>query len=592
MLLRANALAKGLLGRARRDGRAAARVPRTAACSRVVPARGSVGASGRSRAARAPRAAARRRGQASVDGRAPARRGGARARVGLEPIRLRGEGGALARQRDAVHGGDGVARRSCARGGSRGPPTSRCALSLEALQGSRTSFLPADPRAAAAARAAGRRLRTSSGCSTARRSSSRTAGATRCRTRTRCAARRRCTAPAATCSTTSSDTVAVELNAATDNPLVLVEDERARLERELPRPAARVRARRAGDGRRRAREHLRAPRRAARQPVALRRAAAVPRRRDGGLNSGFMIPQYVAAVARLREQGALRIRRASTRSRRAPGQEDHVSMGNAAGLKALAGARERASARSRSSCSPARRRSSSSRRSSRARRATRARDAVRALSPRLVEDRPLARRHRGAWPTRSATGSLVAAVEAEVGELRERRRDDAARRGALRRSLARSALRAGRRCNARSWSTEAPLRMLLNNLDPEVAERPEDLVVYGGSGQAARNHAALKAIVRTLLAPRRRRDAARPERQAGRRLPDAREGAARPDRELAARAALGDLGRVPPARGRGSDDVRPDDRGQLDLHRHAGDPPGHVPDVRGRRRAALRRRRT
>ena len=53
--------------------------------------------------------------------------------------------------------------------------------------------------------------------------------------------------------------------------------------------------------------------------------------------------------------------------------------------------------------------------------------------------------------------------------------------------------------NARSWSTEAPLRMLLNNLDADVAERPEDLVVYGGSGKAARSHDALKAIVRALL---------------------------------------------------------------------------------------------
>jgi len=52
---------------------------------------------------------------------------------------------------------------------------------------------------------------------------------------------------------------------------------------------------------------------------------------------------------------------------------------------------------------------------------------------------------------------------------------------------------------ARSWQTEAPLRMLLNNLDPEVAERPEELIVYGGSGKAARNHACLKAIVRSLL---------------------------------------------------------------------------------------------
>jgi urocanate hydratase len=53
--------------------------------------------------------------------------------------------------------------------------------------------------------------------------------------------------------------------------------------------------------------------------------------------------------------------------------------------------------------------------------------------------------------------------------------------------------------HARSWSTEAPLRMLLNNLDPDVAERPEELVVYGGSGKAARNPEALRAIVRSLL---------------------------------------------------------------------------------------------
>src|ERR671926_413884 len=64
-----------------------------------------------------------------------------------------------------------------------------------------------------------------------------------------------------------------------------------------------------------------------------------------------------------------------------------------------------------------------------------------------------------------------------------------------------SAIRAprGPELNARSWSTEAPLRMLLNNLDGEVAERPEELIVYGGSGRAARSHEALRAIVRTLL---------------------------------------------------------------------------------------------
>ncbi|GAA2790365.1 urocanate hydratase [Saccharopolyspora taberi] len=51
---------------------------------------------------------------------------------------------------------------------------------------------------------------------------------------------------------------------------------------------------------------------------------------------------------------------------------------------------------------------------------------------------------------------------------------------------------------ARSWSTEAPLRMLQNNLDPEVAERPDDLVVYGGTGKAARNWASFDSIVREL----------------------------------------------------------------------------------------------
>ncbi|MFM2045628.1 MAG: urocanate hydratase [Pseudomonadota bacterium] len=51
---------------------------------------------------------------------------------------------------------------------------------------------------------------------------------------------------------------------------------------------------------------------------------------------------------------------------------------------------------------------------------------------------------------------------------------------------------------AKSWATEAPLRMLLNNLDPEVAERPEELVVYGGIGRAARDWESFDRIVETL----------------------------------------------------------------------------------------------
>jgi len=81
----------------------------------------------------------------------------------------------------------------------------------------------------------------------------------------------------------------------------------------------------------------------------------------------------------------------------------------------------------------------------------------------------------------SVTGSLDTLVESLCGDL--------------------SRVRAprGTELNARSWSTEAPLRMLLNNLDAEVAERPEELVVYGGTGRAARSHEALRAIVRSLL---------------------------------------------------------------------------------------------
>jgi urocanate hydratase len=56
----------------------------------------------------------------------------------------------------------------------------------------------------------------------------------------------------------------------------------------------------------------------------------------------------------------------------------------------------------------------------------------------------------------------------------------------------------GSQLRAKGWGQEAALRMLMNNLDPEVAERPQDLVVYGGAGKAARNWACFEAIVRAL----------------------------------------------------------------------------------------------
>jgi len=56
----------------------------------------------------------------------------------------------------------------------------------------------------------------------------------------------------------------------------------------------------------------------------------------------------------------------------------------------------------------------------------------------------------------------------------------------------------GTQLTARGWPQEAALRMLMNNLDPDVAERPQDLVVYGGTGKAARDWPSFRALVRTL----------------------------------------------------------------------------------------------
>src|ERR1041384_3696139 len=56
----------------------------------------------------------------------------------------------------------------------------------------------------------------------------------------------------------------------------------------------------------------------------------------------------------------------------------------------------------------------------------------------------------------------------------------------------------GQKLSCKGWLQEAALRMLMNNLDPEVAERPEDLIVYGGRGRAARNWGAFDAIVKAL----------------------------------------------------------------------------------------------
>ena len=284
-----------------------------------------------------------------------------------------------------------------------------------------------------------------------------------------------------------------------------------------------------------------------------------------------MIPQYVAASL-VCENKVLVPSGAVDSIPTSAGQEDHVSMGNAAGLKAwqvlansesalaielLAGAQ---AVEFLAPLEPAGRRGVR-RRLSRAAggsadRALGRRDCSRRGRDAAMKLRATSRRCR---PATSATGRIVLA-RPRVGDGRcggaalERRRADSVTRLAASSSRCaatsrRSARRAGTELNARAWPTEAPLRMLLNNLDREVAERPEELIVYGGSGKAARNHEACARSSRSLLELGAGRDAARPVRQAGRRLHDARRRAARADRERAARAALGDLGRVPAARG-------------------------------------------
>ena len=147
----------------------------------------------------------------------------------------------------------------------------------------------------------------------------------------------------------------------------------------------------------------------------------------------------------------------------------------------------------------------------------------------------------------------------------------------------------GTTLTCKGWPQEAALRMLMNNLDPDVAERPDDLVVYGGSGKAARNWRIVRRDRPIAAVARARRNAARPVRQAGRRVSNPSRRAARAHRQRAARAGVGDLGELPRPRASRPHDVRADDRRQLDLHRQPGHRAGHVRNAGGRRPAPFRR---
>ena len=147
----------------------------------------------------------------------------------------------------------------------------------------------------------------------------------------------------------------------------------------------------------------------------------------------------------------------------------------------------------------------------------------------------------------------------------------------------------GTELTARSWQTEAPLRMLMNNLDPENAERPEDLVVYGGTGKAARNWESYDALVRTLTTLA---DDETMLVQSGKPVGVMRTHEWAPRVLIANSNLVGDWANWEEFRR--LEDLGLTMYGQMtaglvDLHRHPGHPPGHLRDVRRRGRQALRR---
>ena len=96
----------------------------------------------------------------------------------------------------------------------------------------------------------------------------------------------------------------------------------------------------------------------------------------------------------------------------------------------------------------------------------------------------------------------------------------------------------GSTLSCKGWQQEAALRMLMNNLDPEVAEKPEDLIVYGGRGKAARNWDCYHAIVNSLRALENDETLLGPVRQTRRDFSHARLCAARADRKFESRRPL------------------------------------------------------
>ena len=407
LLLRANALAKGNSG-ARVETVELLLALLEAGVLPVVPSRGSVGASGDLAPLAHLALPLVGEGEAWIDGE---RLSGSDAleRAGLEPVVL------AAKEGLSLINGTQFMAATLALALVRAKRLARaadvaCALSVEALQGSRTSFLPQihalrPLRGQGAAAANVLRLLEGSAIIEAHRWCDKVQDAysLRCAPQVHGASR--------DLLEYAEYTVSVELNAATDNPLVLVDDEvlvsngnfhGQPLAFALDALAMAV-AEFASISERRI-ERLVNPNLSEGLPAFLTT--------DGGLNSGFMIPQYVAAS--LVSENKVLCHPASVDSiSTSAGQEDHVSMGNAAGLKAwqvlanceaalaielLAGAQ---AVEFHAPLEPGA--------GGRA-----ARTAVRELSPRLRDDRSLAHDIE-AVASAIRDGSLLAAVEAEAG---------------------------------------------------------------------------------------------------------------------------------------------------------------------------------
>ena len=158
--------------------------------------------------------------------------------------------------------------------------------------------------------------------------------------------------------------------------------------------------------------------------------------------------------------------------------------------------------------------------------------------------RPVRLADRTAWPS-SATGSAFPGPERRIfGGVEDSLMLSECSMHADATTAAASAPDAAARSRPKSWATEAAVRMLMNNLDDEVAEDPQSLVVYGGIGRAARNWEMLRPDRRDAGAAGGRPDPAGPVGQAGRRLPHPRRRAARADRQFATSCPNGRTGSI------------------------------------------------